>query len=59
MVREDVGRLPVVARDAPEAVVGFITRGDLLAAHRTRLAATHEAAPGMFPSRRSRGASGR
>jgi H+/Cl- antiporter ClcA len=59
MVREDVGRLPVVARDAPERVLGFITRGDLLAAHRSRLAATHEAAPGMFQSRRTRSASGR
>jgi CBS domain-containing protein len=59
MVREDVGRLPVVARGAPETVLGFITRGDLLAAHRSRLAAAHEAAPGMFPSRRPRGASER
>jgi CIC family chloride channel protein len=59
MVREDVGRLPVVARDAPERVLGFITRGDLLAAHRSRLAATHEAAPGMFQSRRPRNAPGR
>jgi CIC family chloride channel protein len=48
MVREDVGRLPVVDRGAPETLVGFITRGDLLAAHRSRLAAAHEAAPGMF-----------
>ena len=52
MVREDVGRLPVVARDAPDTLVGFITRGDLLAAHRRRLAATHEADPGMFGLRR-------
>ena len=59
MVREDVGRLPVVARGAPETVVGFITRGDLLAAHRSRLAATHEAAPGMFRSRRAGTASER
>jgi H+/Cl- antiporter ClcA len=59
MVREDVGRLPVVARGAPETVLGFITRGDLLAAHRSRLAAAHEATPGMFPSRRPRGASER
>ena len=52
MVREDVGRLPVVTRDAPETLVGFITRGDLLAAHRRRLAATHDADPGMFAPRR-------
>ena len=51
MVREDVGRLPVIDRSAPSRVVGFITRGDLLAAHRRRLAATHDAEPGWFGSR--------
>jgi CBS domain-containing protein len=40
MVGEDVGRLPVVARERPTRVVGFITRGDLLAAHRGRLDAS-------------------
>jgi CIC family chloride channel protein len=37
MVHEGVGRLPVVARDAPRTVVGIISRSDLLAAHRHRL----------------------
>jgi H+/Cl- antiporter ClcA len=37
MVRESVGRLPVVARKAPLKVVGIISRSDLLAAHRHRL----------------------
>ncbi|MEW6269448.1 MAG: chloride channel protein [Thermodesulfobacteriota bacterium] len=37
MVRENVGRLPVVERERPHAVVGIITRSDLLAAHRRRL----------------------
>lgn len=37
MVRENVGRLPVVKRSAPDHVVGFITRSDLLTAHATRL----------------------
>ncbi len=40
MVGEDVGRLPVVAREQPSRVIGFITRGDLLAAHRGRLDAS-------------------
>ena len=40
MVGEDVGRLPVVARERPSRVIGFITRGDLLAAHRGRLEAS-------------------
>ncbi|HVE83017.1 MAG TPA: chloride channel protein, partial [Myxococcales bacterium] len=37
MVREGVGRLPVVRRDEPGRVVGIITRSDLLAAHARRL----------------------
>jgi CBS domain-containing protein len=37
MVRESVGRLPVVSREAPLRVVGIISRSDLLAAHRHRL----------------------
>jgi CIC family chloride channel protein len=41
MVREHVGRLPVVARDNPGKVIGIITRSDLLAAHARRLEETH------------------
>jgi H+/Cl- antiporter ClcA/CBS domain-containing protein len=37
MVRERVGRLPVVTREAPRQVVGIISRSDLLAAHQDRL----------------------
>jgi CBS domain-containing protein len=37
MVRENVGRLPVVSRDDPRRVVGFLTRSDLLRAHERRL----------------------
>ena len=37
MVVSGVGRLPVVTRQAPRAVVGIVTRSDLLAAHRRRL----------------------
>ena len=38
MVRENVGRLPVVSRENPRRVIGFITRSDLLRAHERRLA---------------------
>ncbi|HEX6642720.1 MAG TPA: chloride channel protein, partial [Thermoanaerobaculia bacterium] len=38
MVRENVGRLPVVTRADPRCVIGFITRSDLLRAHERRLA---------------------
>jgi CIC family chloride channel protein len=41
MVREGVGRLPVVSREDPAHVVGIITRSDLLAAHGARLDAAH------------------
>src|SRR5262245_34084537 len=37
MVRADIGRLPVVSREAPEQVIGFLTRSDLLRAHEQRL----------------------
>lgn len=41
MVREDVGRLPVVRRDAPGKVTGIIARGDILSAHSQRIKETH------------------
>jgi CBS domain-containing protein len=41
MVREKVGRLPVVSRQEPWRVVGIITRSDLLAAHSARLDSAH------------------
>jgi H+/Cl- antiporter ClcA len=40
MVREGVGRLAVVRREAPETLVGIISRSDLLSAHAGRLAET-------------------
>ncbi|MEO8579724.1 MAG: chloride channel protein [Gemmatimonadales bacterium] len=43
MVREGVGRLPVVSRKNPRVVVGIISRSDLLSAHASRLSATHDA----------------
>jgi CBS domain-containing protein len=37
MLRENVGRLPVVERAQPRRVIGILTRSDLLAAHHRRL----------------------
>ena len=37
MVREEVGRLPVVERGDPSRVTGILTRSDLLSAHAQRL----------------------
>ena len=42
MVEADVGRLVVVSEEVPHQMIGFITRGDLLAAHAKRLRQTHE-----------------
>ncbi|MGV3720246.1 MAG: chloride channel protein [Actinomycetota bacterium] len=41
MVRNRVGRLPIVDRADPSRLLGIITRSDLLAAHRRRLDAAH------------------
>jgi len=55
MVREQVGRLPVVRRDDPRRVVGIISRSDLLAAHAHRLrAAEHRATPLHVRARKAR-----
>jgi len=42
LVREDVGRLPVVKRNAPGKIIGILTRSDILSAHGQRLKETHE-----------------
>jgi CIC family chloride channel protein len=46
MVREDVGRLPVVTRAAPRTVIGMVSRSDLLGAtgSRSDLKATRDGA---------------
>ncbi|HET6568252.1 MAG TPA: chloride channel protein [Rhodothermales bacterium] len=45
MVRERVGRVPVVSRADPLKVIGIITRSDLLLAHQSRLEATDHSGP--------------
>jgi CBS domain-containing protein len=44
MVAENVGRVIVVATQAPHGMVGILTRGDLLAAHARRLREASETA---------------
>lgn len=43
MVEAEVGRLVVLGRNAPHAMVGILTRGDLLAAHAQRLRQARDA----------------
>ncbi len=52
MVREKVGRLPVVQRSDTRKVVGIITRSDLLGAHAGRLASEQRSEPIMEVPRR-------
>ena len=52
MVTHSVGRLVVLAELAPHAMVGIITRGDLLAAHAKRLREAHHAETHLRMGRR-------
>jgi CBS domain-containing protein len=47
MVREGIGRLPVVRRVEPTKVVAILTRSDLLEAHERRLDAATKARRGI------------
>ncbi len=42
MVAENIGRLIVVGMDAPHPLVGILTRGDILSAHKRRLKGARE-----------------
>jgi CBS domain-containing protein len=42
MVARNIGRLIVVGVDAPHPLVGILTRGDILSAHKRRLKGAHE-----------------
>ncbi len=54
MVREGVGRLPVVQREQPSLIVGIISRSDLLSAHQHRLHAAGVTEPGWAARIRQR-----
>ena len=59
MVNHDIGRLPVIERGKPGKVVGFITRSDLLSAHRRRLGEARSAAQPAIALSRKRTGTGR
>jgi hypothetical protein len=48
MVANEVGRLPVVARDDNEKIVGFLERGTVMAARLHRLREEHELETGWL-----------
>jgi H+/Cl- antiporter ClcA/CBS domain-containing protein len=50
MLRNDCGRLPVVARDQPKKILGYLGRAAVLEARLRRLQEDHEPQPGWLKS---------
>jgi CIC family chloride channel protein len=48
MLRNGVGRLPVVSREDPHRVVGYLGRSGIMAARLKRLEEEHVREPGWF-----------
>lgn len=48
MVQQDVGRLPVVDRQDPRRLVGYLGRGNIITAHLRRLEEEHKREPGLL-----------
>ncbi len=51
MVRRQIGRLPVVSRDAPHRLVGYLGRTDIIEAWQRHLEEEHVREQGAFPLR--------
>jgi chloride channel protein, CIC family len=54
MLHNNIGRLPVVDRNDPRRIVGYLGRPGILAAHRRRLEEEHVREPGWLRRRRAR-----
>lgn len=52
MHAHDVGRMPVVKRDAPDRLLGYLGRAAILSARRVRWRENNEAEPGWWKNRR-------
>lgn len=48
LVRNDIGRLPVVSREDPRHIVGYLSRGAILRARRHRIDEEHTREPGWL-----------
>ena len=48
MLEQDVGRLPVVSREQPRQIVGYLGRAAILDVRRQVLAEEHEREPGWL-----------
>ncbi|MCC6801789.1 MAG: chloride channel protein [Anaerolineae bacterium] len=51
MLQRDIGRLPVVARDDPTKIVGYLSRGNVMSAHLKRLSEESEVQTGWLQDR--------
>jgi CBS domain-containing protein len=51
MLQHNVGRLPVVARDEPTRIVGYLSRGDVISAHLKHLAEESDVQTGWLQDR--------
>ena len=48
LLRNDIGRLPVVSRDDPRQIAGYLSRGGILRARRHRIEEEHTREPGWL-----------
>ncbi len=53
LLQNDIGRLPVVSREDPRRVVGYLSRGAILRARQHRIDEEHSREPGWLDQRRS------
>lgn len=51
MLQRDIGRLPVVARDDPQKIVGYLSRGNIMSAHLKQLAEESDGQVGWLQDR--------
>jgi len=58
MVRNDIGRLPVVKRDNPRHILGYLGRASVMTARLRRLEEEHEREPGWLHGLAASGGSG-
>lgn len=56
LLQNDIGRLPVVSRDDPRRIVGYLSRGAILRGRRHRIEEEHAREPGWLGRRRGSGA---
>lgn len=59
MLQRDIGRLPVVARDDPKKILGYLSRGNVMSAHLKQLSEESDMQAGWLQARIRNSFSGR